>query len=150
CTLLGVTYDPCSSTSSTNARRQYTVARPTSGGQFLGDTIVTDDGGNASYNGLLLVAQHRLSQNFSVLANYTWSHCLNQGEANQDIANMYQNPLNRRAEWGPCASDRREVFNTSLVVQAPRFSSKMVERLAGGWRGSSIFTAATGPWLTVT
>ena len=39
-----------------NARRVLTLARPTSGGAQLGDTIVTDDGGNASYNGLLLVA----------------------------------------------------------------------------------------------
>jgi hypothetical protein len=150
CTLLGVTYSPCSSTASTNARRVLTLARPTTGGQFLGDTVVTDDGGNASYNGLLLVAQHRLSHNFSVLANYTYSHCLDQGEANQDITNMYQNPADRRAEWGNCASDRRQVFNTSLVVQSPKYSSAWIERLAGNWRFSSIFTAASGAWLTVT
>jgi hypothetical protein len=127
-----------------------TLARPTSGGQFLASTIVTDDGGNASYNGLLLVAQHRLSQNFSVLANYTYSHCLDQGEANQDITNMYQSPTNRRAEWGNCASDHRQMFNTSLVVQSPKYGSRWIQRFAGDWRFSSIFTAASAAWLTVT
>ena len=111
---------------------------------------MVDDSGNASYNGLLLAANHRFSHNFSVLANYTLSHCLDQGEANQDIVNMYQNPSNRRAEWGNCAQDRRQLFNLSLIAQTPKFSEKWIERFAGNWQLSGIFTYQTGTWLTVT
>jgi hypothetical protein len=39
-----------------------------------------DDGANASYNALLLSENHRLSKNFSVLVNYTWSHCVGDGD----------------------------------------------------------------------
>ncbi|MBV9294266.1 MAG: TonB-dependent receptor, partial [Acidobacteriaceae bacterium] len=112
CVLNGTPHSPCSSVASTNARRILALTNPTEG-PYFGSISYVDDGGNASYNGLLLVAQHRFSHNFSALANYTWSHCLDDGEANQDITNLYQNPNNRRAEWGNCASDRRQLFNLS-------------------------------------
>lgn len=149
CTLQGVTYNPCSSTASTEARRTFALANPATG-KYYGNTVVVDDGGNASYNGLLLVVQHRFSSNFSILSNFTWSHCLDQGENGQDIVNFYQNPKNRRAEWGNCASDRRKLFNTSLVSRMPSFSSPWLQRIAGNWQGSSIFTASSGSWLTIT
>ncbi len=148
CTLLGTTYNPCSSTASTDARRVLALANPATG-KYYGRVDIVDDGGNASYNGLLLVLQHRFSHNFSALANYTWSHCLDQGEANQDINNMYQDPRNRRAEWGNCASDRRQLFNLSVVAQSPKYSEKWVQWIAGNWQISGIYTYSTGSWATV-
>jgi len=149
CTLQGVTYNPCSSTASTEARRTFALANPVLG-KLYGNTVVVDDSGNASYNGLLLTAQHRLSHNFSVLANFTWSHCFDQGENGQDIVNFYQDPKNRRAEWGSCASDRRRVLNLSMVTAMPKLSSAWVDRIAGHWQASGIFTASTGSPMTIT
>jgi Flp pilus assembly protein TadG len=142
-------YSPGATTLTTEARRLFNLANPATG-KYFGSTIMVDDSGNASYNGLLLAANHRFSHNFSVLANYTLSHCLDQGEANQDIVNMYQNPSNRRAEWGNCAQDRRQLFNLSLIAQTPKFSDKWIELFAGKWQASGIFTYQTGTWLTVT
>jgi hypothetical protein len=142
-------YSPGATTATTEARRVFNLANPATG-KYFGSTIMVDDSGNASYNGLLLAANHRFSHNFSVLANYTLSHCLDQGEANQDIVNMYQNPSNRRAEWGNCAQDRRQLFNLSLIAQTPKFSGKWIERFVGNWQVSGIFTYQTGTWLTVT
>ncbi len=149
CTLRGVTYNPCSSTASTEARRTFGLFNQDTG-KYFGNMAIVDDGGNASYNGLLLVLQHRFSSNFSALSNFTWSHCLNQGENGQDIGNAYQDPRNRRAEWGPCASDRRKVFNTSLVARMPTFSSPWLQRFAGNWQSSTIFTYSSGSFMTVT
>ncbi len=44
--------------------------------QYFGDIPQMDPGATSNYEGLLLSANHRLSSNFSLLANYTWSHCL--------------------------------------------------------------------------
>ncbi len=149
CTLQGVTYNPCSSVSSTEARRTFALFNP-SAGKYFGNTAIVDDAGNASYQALLLVAQHRFSHNFSLLSNFTWSHCLDQGENGQDIGNAYQDPRNRRAEWGNCASDRRKVLNVSLVTRTPKFSSPWAQRIAGNWQASGIFTYSSGSWITVT
>jgi hypothetical protein len=142
-------YSPGATTATTEARRLFNTVNPTAG-KYFGSTIMVDDSGNASYNGLLLAANHRFSHNFSVLANYTLSHCLDQGEANQDIVNMYQNPLNRKAEWGNCAQDRRQLFNLSALAQSPKFSSKWIERFAGNWELSGIFVYQSGASLNVT
>jgi hypothetical protein len=125
------------------------LANPATG-KYFGNTIVVDDSGNASYNALLLVAQHRLSHNFSILSNFTWSHCFDEGENGQDISNFYQDPRNRKAEWGSCAADRRKVFNLSLVTMMPKLASPWLDRIAGHWQASGIFTASSGSPMTIT
>ncbi len=66
---------PCSNTGNTQARRLFTKLNP-SQGPFYGTTEYLDDSGTGNYNGLIVSAEHRLSNNFSVLANYTYSHCI--------------------------------------------------------------------------
>ena len=149
CTLGGVTYNPCSTTASTDARRVLSLADPAKG-KYIGNLYVTDDGANASYNGLMLSLNRRFSRNWSALANYTWSHCLNHGEKDQDITNQYQNPADRDAEWGNCSLDRRHLFNLSMVARTPRFGSKWLRALAGNWGLSQIFTYRSGSPLTIT
>jgi len=138
----------CSTTGNTNARRFFALAKAY--GQYFGSAITVDTAGNASYNALLLTLQHRMSHHFSVLTNYTWSHCLNQGEAGQDIVNYYQDTQNRRAEWGNCAADRRQIANASLVFTTPQFRSTWLHRLASDWQASGIYTSRSGSWLTIT
>jgi hypothetical protein len=142
-------YAPGATTSTTETRRVFIKANPATG-KYYGSTIMVDDNGNASYNGLLLSANKRFSHHFSILTNYTWSHCFNQGENGQDIVNFYQNPNNRQAEWGSCAADRRQIFNLSGVMEAPKFSNKWMQAIAGNWQLSPIFTKITGAPLTVT
>jgi len=138
----------CSTTGNTNARRAFALAKPY--GPYFGSAITVDTAGNAGYNALLFTVQHRLSHNFSILTNYTWSHCLNQGEAGQDIVNFYQDSQNRRAEWANCAADRRQIANASLVFKTPEFASTWLKRLAGDWQASGIYTFTSGSWLTPT
>jgi Carboxypeptidase regulatory-like domain len=153
-----VVFNPCNGPSTLtvagvgneNARRALTLSNPTIGPLLAGGLVEDFSNGNSAYNGLLVSAQHRLSKNFSILANLTWSHCMDQGEIGQDIGNAFQNPANRKADWGPCASDRRKIFNLSMVVQSPRYESRVVQMLAGNWQASGIFTASSGGWLNVT
>jgi hypothetical protein len=125
----------------------YTGAAP---GASVGGVIIANTNGYASYNGLLISMQHRMSHGFSVLGNYTWSHCTDLGEEGQDIANAYQNPMNPLAEHGNCSQDRRQLVNLSLVAQMPKLSNRLAERLLGGWSLSNIFTAASGSPFNVT
>ena len=148
CTLGGVTYTPCSSTRSTDARRILSLSDQPNG-KYIGNLYITDDGANASYNGLKLSLNRRFSHNYSALANYTLSHCLNHGEVGQDITSMYQNPYNRNAEWGNCDLDRRHIFNLSMVAQTPKFATKWLQAVAGNWGLSGIFNYVSGSSLTI-
>ncbi len=73
----------------------------------------------ANYNGLISTLQHRLPSSFSLLANYTWSKCLNTSDAQGDTAgNSFQNPNNPAGDYGPCGSDFRHVENIVLITQS--------------------------------
>jgi len=65
---------PCSTIANVNSRRTLTLLNPTAGPLF-GSIDTLDDGDNANYNAIVLKAQHRFSQNFTLLASYTHSHC---------------------------------------------------------------------------
>jgi len=156
CTLLygtqNVTFPTCNATSTVSvsgvnnqkARGALNLANPTSGPLMSGGNIVESAMGYANYNGLLISLQHRLSHGFSVLSNYTWSHCTDLGEGGQDIGNNFSNPNNPRMDFGDCAQDRRQLVNISVVAQTPKLSNPLMERIFGGWSSSAIYTASTG------
>jgi hypothetical protein len=103
-------------------------------GQYYGNVDVFDDGANATYNALLGSVNKRLSHNVAFLANYTWSHCISDGDFGGDITGPgYMNPMNRRADRGDCNFDIRSIFNSSIV-----FTSS--------WRGGGLWTHILGNW----
>ena len=141
---------PCSSTANTQARRLFTLLNPTQG-PFYGTTEYLDDGGTASYNAMILSAEHRISNHFSLLANYTWAHCIADPQTTELSGPIYTNPADRRADRGNCtAVDVRQNFNLSVVLQSPRFSSRFVQAVAGNWQLAPIVSAHTGSYFTVT
>ena len=133
-----------------NARKALVLQNPNAGPYYAGGLTQDQSIGNGAYNGLLLVAQHRLSNYFSLLANYTWSRCFNQTEETENITATFQDPNNRKPEWAPCASDRRHLFNSSFVVQTPSFESRPARLIAGDWNVSGIYTVQAGSWMNVT
>jgi hypothetical protein len=144
-------YVPGSSTTgNTQARRVLSLLNP-AGGALISNMTNTDDGANAQYNGLLLKADHRFSQNFSILANYTWSHCLSEGQLSSEVTGVdYQNPYNRNASRGNCVNDYRQVFHLSYLASSPHFKSPIVDKLLGKWQQGGIIGKQTGAWLTPT
>ncbi len=137
---------PCSTTGNVNARRVLALANPQAG-QAFSSLVRVDDGANASYNGLLLSVNHRLQRHFSVLANYTWSHCISDGDVQSEITGGYQNPNNRRADRGNCVVDIRHIFNGSLVAETPRFHGAVTGKLLSDWELSAIVTKRSGFWF---
>ena len=156
----GAPLTTCNNTGNTNARRLFTVNRYP-GASLISNMDQLDDGGTASYNGLTLALEKRLSRGVSASANYTWSHCigdLTDGNSVGSAGGGLVIPTNRRQDRSNCisreisadfSSDRRHIFNFTIVAETRRFANRTVRTLATGWQASGIFRAQSAPWLTV-
>jgi hypothetical protein len=143
--------NPCSTTSNTLQRLLLTLENPVYGQEISSDEMA-DNGSNAEYAGLILSAKHRFSSHYTLLANYTWSHCIDEGDFGSDIDfypqadPIYQNPNNRNADRGNCGFDLRHQFNLSFVATTPRFAGLWTNRLLGNWQLSPIVAIHSGQW----
>ena len=146
CTINGVLYSPCSSPSNTTQRRVLYLENPAQG-QYFGSIAYASDGGTRSYNGMVLSVQKRKTKGITVLANYTYSHCIDDGLLEDTNAGAV--PERRRADRGNCELDRRHNFKFSSVYETPQFSNRTMKVLATGWSVSGIVRIVSGPYLTV-
>jgi hypothetical protein len=110
-----------SNVANTNSRRVLNIQNPSpTAGGLVGSIAQADPTGTANYHALMLSANKRYANNFSVLANYTYSHCLDIADTANDLAfPQYQNPINALAEYGNCTYDHRHIFNASIVATSP-------------------------------
>lgn len=138
----------CSTTSNTNQRRLLYLQNPVAGA-FYSDIYQADDGANAEYNAFLAKVEHRFAKNYTILANYTYSHCISEGDFGGDLggANTEQ-PFNRNADRGNCGFDLRHIFNLSFVALSPHFSGVWTNRLLGNWQLAPIISIHSGTWFS--
>jgi hypothetical protein len=141
-------------------RRLFTTLRPSYGPQ-IGFMDLFDAGGTANYNGLILSLQRRLAKGIAVSANYTWSHCigdLTQAAGVTGAGSGYSDLTDRRFDRANCASqqiagnfgtDRRQIFNMTMLAETPKFSGRLLRSVVSGWKLSPILRASTGGYLTV-
>jgi hypothetical protein len=135
----------CSSTAAANiaARRTLTLLNPVTGPAY--STIAyLDAGATQSYNAMILSAQHRLSSNFSVLANWTYSHCIADPTTTELTGPTYVDPNNRHADRSNCSADHRQQINISGVLTSPNVHDRMVGLVTNGWQLSPIFHWSVG------
>jgi hypothetical protein len=140
----------CSTTGNTNARRVLSGINATQGAYF---TQVTQayTGMGSNFNGLLVTVQHRFSQYFTLLSNYTYSHCLSGPAENGDNAgDQFQDPAHPNRDYSNCGSDLRHNFVTSAIVRSSVGGAYTRQLLLGGWQLAPIVTATTGVPFTVT
>jgi hypothetical protein len=124
-------------------------APPLNAGTIAG-LIIGDDGANANYNALLTSIQHRFGHHFTLLANYTYSHCLSEGDFLGDMTGgRYQNPTNRAAEYGPCNFDIRHNFNSSMVANSPVKREGWVGWLLSDWQFAPSIRITSGIPLNI-
>jgi len=142
-------YGPGATVANQNQRRVLYLANPAQG-QYFGLIHQLDDGSTASYNAMLLSVQHRVANHFSVLANYTLSHCISGPFSSELDGGGYGNPANRNYDRGNCVGiDHRHNANVSALQEAPQFSDKWVRALASDWRFSEIIRIQSGSFLSV-
>jgi hypothetical protein len=141
-----------SSTKNTQQRRTLTQLNAAAGAYYSTITGM-DDGVNTHYNALRVTGQHRFSQNYTVLASYTFSKCLQDTEtiANRITGNTESNPYNRNADFGPCDFDLRHNFVASSVYQSPSLHNRAIDFAAGAWQIGFLLTYNNGfPFSPVT
>jgi hypothetical protein len=129
-------YIPGASTvANTQQRRTLEQLNPSTGAYYSTITLM-DDGVNTHYDALRLTAQHRFSRNYTVLAAYTYSHCIQDTEtlANRVTGNNESDPYDRDHDYGPCDFDLRHNFVVSAVYQSPSLHNRAVDLAAGSWQ----------------
>jgi hypothetical protein len=135
---------PTATTGNEPARRLLTLLNPAQGA-FYSSIIQSDAGATASYNALLVKVEHRFAQHYTLLTNYTWSHCISTWDfGNELAADDYQNPNNRDAEKGDCNFDRRNIFNTSLVATSAGLGEGALKGFTKDWRLAPIISLYSG------
>jgi len=146
----------CSTTGNQAGRFLLAQQNPTQGNQYQGGgggSVIVGDEGTANYNGLVSSIQHRLSSTFSLLANWTWSKCLNIYDAQGDYAGTATENINNIGmDYGPCGSDFRHIENVVLVVKS-NFNNHLngVEKaMANGWELAPLIHIQSGAPFTVT
>ncbi|HXX23501.1 MAG TPA: carboxypeptidase-like regulatory domain-containing protein [Terriglobia bacterium] len=138
---------PCSNTSNTNQRRLLYLQNPVAGA-FYSDIFQADDGANAEYNAFFGKVEHRFTENYTILANYTYSHCISEADFSGDLGGPNtEQPFNRNADRGNCAFDLRHIFNLSLVALSPHFAGVWTNRLLGNWQFAPIISVHSGTWF---
>ncbi len=135
---------PCSSTSNTAARRALTLRNP-SYGKYYSTQVFASDGNNANYSGLLTSLEHRFANNYTVLANYTWSKCMSIGPVNSlGTEGVIANPFDTKSDYGPCSYDSPKIFNLSVIATSKIRRSKLTSLLLSDWQIAPLIRYTSG------
>jgi hypothetical protein len=135
---------PCSSTSNTQNRRILSLANPNYG-QYYSTQVLANDEGYGNYNGVLTSIEHRFVHNYTLLANYTWSKCMNVGPMTSlGVEGVVQNPYNLKSDYGYCTADVRHIFNLSVVADSTWHGGRLASALLGGWQIAPLVRATSG------
>jgi hypothetical protein len=141
----------CSTTNNTNQRRLLYIDNPATGTYYASiDTM--DDGAVARYQGVVASVSHRFSHAFQMNANFTDSYCLSDYDFGAALAGSTNSQVfNRHADWGPCISDTRYIFNvTGAAISAFNTGNKMLDKVVNSWTLAPLMHAASGQTLNVT
>ena len=142
---------PCSSTSNTTARLKLNLQTGDTGaGSRYGAFNEFTSYASANYNGLILTVDHPFSNNFTVLANYTYSKCLSNINFSGDTSPVPQNPNNLPGEYGHCNFDLTHNFTISGVAITPKLKNTLLNQIAGGFQVSPLFSYRSGLPFTIT
>jgi len=106
--------------------------------------IIADDGISANYNGLLTSIEHRFSNHFTLLSNFTWSKCLGIAPVNSLGGDVLQDPNNVKGDYGPCTYDVPFLFNTSVVYSSQFGHGGLVSRLLSNWNLAPLVRYSSG------
>jgi hypothetical protein len=140
---LPATGKTCESASTQN-RRVLSLANPTQGAGYS-TQVIANDGANSNYSGMLTSLEHRFTQNYTVLANYTWSKCLQIGPLTSlATEGVVSNPYNIKNDYGYCSIDAPNIFNLSVVANSSYKGGRFVTLLLKDWQVAPLVRITSG------
>ena len=117
-------------------------------GSVFGSVGTQSTDGNSTYNALQVSVNKNLSRGLSMLANFTWSHAIDNGSGFEDSGFQVRavNPYPQFAYLNRSDSsyDARKRFVAGFTYQTPTLHRNVLNMLAGGWELSGIATFQTG------
>ncbi|HXE32459.1 MAG TPA: TonB-dependent receptor [Verrucomicrobiae bacterium] len=105
--------------------------------------------GRGNYNAMLAELKHRFSRQFQADTQFTWSKCMDTSSAPYSVQPY---PFDTGLDYGRCDYNVGKAFKIYGVWQPVFFhgSNSWMEKVAGGWSLSGIFTIHSGfPWTPV-
>ena len=119
----------------------------------LGSILLMKSIMNASYHGLQVTAEKRMSHHLGLKSFYTFSKSLNGAQMqNNTTQGLAQDFTNLSLEKGRSDFDRRHNFVTSLIWQMDYFGrlNPVLRGIVNGWSLSTIASFRSGQPFTVT
>jgi len=155
CVLEGVPYTPCNQATNINQRRELRLWAAQHNPALLRDAALFANideyrsDSTSRYHGLLTSVRGSVA-GVNLNANYTLSTCRSD-RVNVGVSNPNQTFHNvETKDRGPCAADRRHLFNLTGVAAAPQFEHRALRTVASNWRLSMIYRVSSGAPLTIT
>jgi hypothetical protein len=107
------------------------------------------DKGFSNYNAGFISFAKSLSDGLQFSANWTWSHAIGNQGVDQQSGSSANSPYNLNLDKSSEPFDRQHVVNIWSYYQLPfgrsqHLANGFVDRVAGGWAVSGIFTFFTG------
>jgi hypothetical protein len=101
---------------------------------------------------MVFSVNHRLSSTFSLLANYTWSKCLDELDNQGDESGVSgMDPLIPRLDYGPCGFDYRNVAAFAPILKSAfHFNNSAENFILNGWEVAGVSKITTGSNFSVT
>jgi hypothetical protein len=112
-----------------------------------GDTTYYGNDADDKYNALQVKAEKRISNGFTFLAHYTFSHAYTYDSTYYSV--------NKKLAWGPNPYNRNQVFVANTIYELPigrgkKFmgdAGRVKDLIIGGWQVTNTLTYGTGlPW----
>jgi hypothetical protein len=101
---------------------------------------------NSSYNALAVQLNHRYENGFSLMANYTWSHALDDNPYLSTVVPSYTalDPTDLQLEHGNSSLDVRQRFVFAAVYQPQTHFHGLKDKIIGGWRIAPVVQVQNG------
>lgn len=112
---------------------------------------VVDSVSGSNYHSFQASVDKRFSDNFSLLANYTWAKSIDYGSGAGTLWPDFTNPWDHDIDRGLSDFHRAHRFVTSGLWQLPglRGQSPLTKAIASGWSLAGVLTLQTGPYFMV-